>query len=54
MAKPPKPSPREPVTAPNVMLPPVDATPEEIARALVRVPRPKRPAVAAEELDDDA
>ena len=40
MAKPPKPSLPEP-TAPNVMLPPIDATPEEIARALVRAPLEK-------------
>lgn len=49
MAKLPKPTPPDPVTAPNVMLPPIDATPEEIARALVRVPRPKRPEPEAEE-----
>ena len=27
----------------NVTLPPIDATPEEIAQALVRAPPPRRP-----------
>ena len=36
--------------SPNVMLPPIDATPEEITQALVRVPQPKRP--EAEEAGD--
>ena len=45
MTKPPKPlsQPEKPTPAPpNVMLPPIHATPEEIAQALVRTPPLKR------------
>ena len=45
----------EPATPQNVALPPIDATPEEIARALVRTPPPrKQPEDSSEACSEEA
>ena len=51
MTTPPKPGDNQPESRLNVTLPPIDATPEEIAQALVRQPLFQRP--KAEESGDD-